>query len=96
MSEKKSIATDPFGNKIFMADTIEIERRNANVNTLLWLVAPHMGWEDLSRVFVSDRSSLGDFCLEPHVLKEISEKLGFSVSDDDLIWEIAMRMGKPS
>jgi len=96
MSDKKPLAIDPFGNEIFMADTMEIERRNANVNRLLWLVAPYMGWEDLSHVFVSDRSSLGDFCLEESALAEISKKLGFDVRGDDLIWELAMRMERPA
>jgi len=47
----------------------------------------------VSGVYVSDESTLGDFYLSEDELKEMSDKFGFSVTDDDLIVDIAEKMG---
>jgi len=89
----KPIDKDVFGNQISLAASAQVEQRRANINRLLLLVGEHMGWEgDISHVFVSDQSTLGDFGLEPDGLRQISEKLGFVVSNDDYLTDIAVRM----
>lgn len=90
--EMKPFANDVFGNKVFMAETDEIDKQRANVDKLLWLVAPFMGWADISHVFVSDMSSLGDFGLEDTELQQIQTTLGFPVKADDYLYEIAGKM----
>jgi hypothetical protein len=43
-------------------------------------------------VYVSDLSTLGDFCLEDEELAELSQEVGFNVHHEDYIKDIAMRM----
>ena len=92
--EKKFLATDPMGNKVFMGETEEVAKQSANIDKLLWMVAPFMGWPDLDDVFVSDGSSLSDFGLDDEELQQIQTKLGFPIKADEYLHEIAARMEK--
>ena len=42
--------------------------------------------------FVTDLSKVGDFCLEDDELQEVSEKLGFSVSHNDFVVDLARKL----
>lgn len=90
------IKRGPFkGKKIEFADQTQVTNLKEQVDKVLWMIAGYMGWEDLSYVFVSDLSTLGDYSLEDHELAEFGRKLGFEVGHKDYIYEIALRL-KPA
>ena len=96
MSDEKPLCKDVFGNNIFMAEADAIKSQQENVNRLLLLIGEYMGWDgDISHVFVSDLTTLGDFCLEDEELSELAEKLGFAVEPQEYLHDIALRM-KPA
>jgi hypothetical protein len=44
--DNKPFATDVLGNDIYMAESDEIKKAGSNVNRLMKLIAPFMGWKD--------------------------------------------------
>lgn len=91
--DEKPFAKDVFGNNVFMAESDEIKKAGSNVDALLELIAPFMGWKDKGRhVFVSDMSELGDFFHSDEQCRNLSLKLGFDVSRHDYIHKIASKM----
>lgn len=92
----KMIAVDPLGRKLFLADTHEVEQLRESMDRLLLSIGEYMGWEgDISHVFVSDMSTLGDFGLEDSEVAALSKTLGFEVRPGDYLKDIALRM-KPA
>lgn len=79
--------------KFTIASSDFVDRYGKSVSALLKLIAKYMGWnDDGAHVFVSDMSTLGDFCLEDEEIADLSQELGFNVHHEDLIKDIAMRM----
>ena len=84
---------DVFGNQVFMAETDKVDAKQEQINRLLQYVGKYMGWgNDISKVWVSDMSHLGDFGLEDSELADLSNVLGFVVSSDDYLYSIAEKM----
>jgi len=87
------VGKDVFGNDIFMGKADAIKQQRENIDRLLLMIGEYMGWEgDISHVFVSDLSQIGDFCLGDAEVAELSRKLGFDCGHDDYLHEIALRM----
>lgn len=84
---------------IRLEETTKIEPVKAEVEELLLLLAPMVRPERdpkewLKGVFVSDRSTLGDFLLKWHQTNRISNRLGFVVASDMYLHEIGTRMSQ--
>lgn len=92
MENEKPFAKDWSGNNVFMAESDEIKKAGSNVDRLLELIAPFMGWKDISHVLVTDMSELGDFGLKDEQIAVLCRELGFTVKAEDYIYEIAARM----
>lgn len=70
-----------------------IGKYSKQVSALIKLLSKYMGWDDEGEhVYVSDLSTLGDFCLEDEELVQLSQEVGFNVHHEDYIKDIAMRM----
>ncbi|HEX3156781.1 MAG TPA: hypothetical protein VHV32_19285 [Candidatus Angelobacter sp.] len=94
MSAGRYVGKDVFGNKVFMASTSRVAAQRENCDRLLLIIGDYMGWGgDISHVFISDRSTFGDFNLEDSQLKAISQKIGLAVAQADYLHEVALRMG---
>lgn len=85
------IGKDYKGNKVFMAETAEIAKLQKGTERFLKTLAPFMGWdaEQLDHVFVSDESTIADFNLEDGELIELSKQLGFPITHESYIKDIA-------
>jgi hypothetical protein len=90
---KDYVGKDVFGNSIFMAKENKIAKERTNCDRLLLMVGKYMGWKgDISHVFVSDLSTMGDFCLKESQLAAIAKQLGFKISNADYLHKIASKM----
>lgn len=83
--------------KITMAETSLVERAQANkVTHLLQAIGKQLyGPEDTENwksIWVSDKSTLGDFDLEPEQLEVLGQEIGFPVKHEDYIHEIIFKM----
>jgi hypothetical protein len=100
---KKFIGKDCFGNDVYLAKTDFIALRQQELHKLLGLVAVEMGFgQDESDVrdwvdscFVTDRSSVGDFCLGDDQVEKLGRVLGLVIQQSDLLYEIALRLKPP-
>jgi hypothetical protein len=75
---------------------LQVERKLdglSELEQLLLMIGEYMGWNgDISHVYTSDLSSLGDFRLEDAEVEELGDKLGFKVKHKDYLDKIAEKM----
>jgi hypothetical protein len=79
--------------KITIAKTTEINKFQPHVDQLLRLISVYVSL-DLSDVFVSDQSSFWDFGLSKGQLEKISDELGFHVTEDVYLADVARKIEK--
>lgn len=92
MSEPKDyVGKDVFGNDVYMGEVDRIDAHPAERSKLLRLIERTCG---VSGIFATDESSLSDFCPESEELALISQELGFTVNECDLLCDIAAKMVK--
>jgi len=82
------------GYDVYTADDAEVEKYQAGLRRFLIVIAPYVSkkrtpeeWAD--NVFVSDQSTVGDFGLSEKELEEVSKKLGFKVTNESFIKDVA-------
>lgn len=91
--QERPFAKDYLGRDVYLAPSDEIKEAGSTVDRLLEMLASFMGWEDGGEhVFVSDESTLGDFCLDDDDLEKLSIQVGFKVGPGDYVYDIANRM----
>ena len=92
--KKNYIGTDYEGRDIYVAETDEINKLRKGTLRFLQILAPFVSsmspeeWAE--NCFVSDLSTMGDFNLKDKQLKALSKKLGFAITHDSYIKDIAM------
>lgn len=101
MSDDKYIGKDVFGNQVFFAESDKTNAVSAHIDKLLLAVGEFMGapgdaagWA--AECWVSDMSTLGDFGLEDDEVRQIGEKVGVAINNEDYLYEIAERMARVS
>lgn len=81
------------GGGVTFAATLKIDKRPEELARLLLMIGEYMGWNgDISHVFVSDWSTLGDFGLDRTEVSAIGRKIGFKVKNSDHLHEIVEKM----
>ena len=74
----------------------EVEDKLDGITTmdrLLLMIGIYMGWNgDISHVYVSDESELGDFRLSDNDLEDLSDKLGFYVKSSNYLADVVKKM----
>jgi hypothetical protein len=96
----KPFAIDPFGNRIYMPRRYKTRRHPEQIRTILLAIAPTHCRHDQSvdwwadNVFLTNLSSLSDFCLEEKDLERVSTAAGFAVDERMPLWKVAERMAK--
>jgi hypothetical protein len=90
---KRFFAKDHEGRKIYMAETDKVSQNREAMDQLLLLIGDYMEWNgDISHVFVSNESQLSDFGLDDAEVKQLSDRLEFTVTQQDYLVDIAIRM----
>lgn len=63
------------------------------IDRLLLMIGEYMGWNgDISHVYVSDLSQLGNFNIDDHEVVDLSQKLGFRVEFKDCLVDIVKKI----
>lgn len=86
---------DVFGNRIVLAEQDNVQTYKIEMGRVLAAVAFFMSDDPekwLKNVWVSDRSSIGDFGLEDEDVFRIAETLDVPVAQDDYLCSIAKRI----
>lgn len=83
---------DVFGNRIVFAEQDKIHVYGIEMKRVLSAIAFFMSDDPekwLPKVWVSDRSTIGDFYLEDKDLASIAESLNVTLDEYTYLWEIA-------
>lgn len=95
MSDEITPPPDDWGFSI--APSVQVIAQKTNIDNLLRLIGVYVGWgDDISRVFVTDKSSVSDFGLDAAEITDLATKLGFPIERGEYLVDIAVRMNPPS